>query len=154
MTQKKTIIGISASVCVLFILFSGAWEPYRWGMERGAWLETMPITFYGRVVDLKNNPLADAKVNVEIDKANLLFIFGGDHWLTIDKYELITDKDGRFSMSGYHGRSVTIRTITKPGFIYHYYDNPNAEFFYYQGQPIYKPDPDHPALLRLRHTNE
>jgi len=68
-----------------------------------------PITFYGKVVDEKGNPIEGAKAVMEpVDNSS-----GGS-----SKFEKLSDPNGLFSITGTHGLSLQV-TVSKSG----YYNN-------------------------------
>jgi hypothetical protein len=110
--------------------------------EKGMWtlLFATPITFYGKVIDEKKNPVAGAYAKIETDD----FSMGPGK-----KYERITDLDGLFSISGVHGLGLTI-AVSKDG----YYIIPESygNFGYAPGTGQSPPhtDPNDPAIFVLR----
>jgi hypothetical protein len=148
--RTKLMFAILTPTIVVYMLFSGMWSLSRWSMYVDAWRTSVPVSFFGKVIDESGQPVSDAEVNIEIDRVNVFFIFGSDHWLSVDKLTAVTDKDGRFFVSGRRGRSVIIRKIIKSGYTYSYKDNKDSGFYYYQGMSIYRPDPQHPVNFLIR----
>jgi hypothetical protein len=108
-------------------------------------LSMTPITFYGKVVDEKNNPIAGAMAKMS----------AADHPYGIgSKYERITDESGLFSISGIHGAGLSV-TVSKEG----YYSLPQSwgDFGYAFRDGEDKPphtDPNDPAIFVLRKMGE
>jgi hypothetical protein len=99
-----------------------------------------PITFFGRVVDQGNQPVAGAEVifNAE-DK------FAGP----ASSYKQITDAEGWFSIAGIHGANVSVGA-KKEG--YYSREQSGGDFYCYgSGNSWQKPLPtrDHPAIFVL-----
>ena len=141
-------------VMVLYFLMSGMCSPFRWGMYIDAWRSTVPINFYGRVLDDNGRPVDHVEVHVRIAKVNPAFIFGGHHWLSEDKFIVYTDKNGQFTISKRRGRSLSIETMTKAGYSYERQDNKVTSFYYYPGTSIHHADPHEPVEFLLRYAGQ
>lgn len=104
-----------------------------------------PITFYGKVVDEKGNPVAGAKTIIQpTDCMN-----GASK-----NFEKITDNNGNFSISDLHGLSVAI-AVSKGG----YYSTPQSRgsFGYIQSSyGTFSPhiDPNKPAIFVLQRMGQ
>ncbi len=105
------------------------------------WLQT-PITFYGKVVDEKGNPVAGAKV-ILTPAASM------DPNAVPPDYQRTSDTNGLFSIRGVHGIGLTV-IVSKEG----YYSLPGSggNFGYAAGAGFGKPHPDQndPAIFVLR----
>jgi hypothetical protein len=108
------------------------------------WIMT-PITFYGKIVDEKNNPVEGAKV--VMSAADQPYGKGSE-------YDRSSDADGLFSISGIHGVGLLVN-VSKEG----YYSLPQSwgNFGYaLQGGDLKSPhsDPHDPAVFVLRKMGE
>ena len=106
-----------------------------------------PITFYGKVVDEKNNPIAGASVHYSV--ANNPLTDGAKH-------EGTSDNNGLFSISKIKGASLYV-TVWKKG--YYPIENLSGGAFAYGVPPssnIDRPIPtkDNPAIFVLRKMGE
>lgn len=98
----------------------------------------MPIEFYGKVVDEKGNPVADATVNYG---CNDLSKEGRT------TYEGKSDADGLFSLRDIAGKFLSVQ-VSKMGY-YTYKSNPYG--FTYAGENInFTPDSTQPVIFKLR----
>jgi hypothetical protein len=103
-----------------------------------------PITFYGKILDEKNNPVGGAKVDIT----------AADHFMDQGSgYKRTSDEDGLFSISGIHGMGLVV-IVSKEG----YYASPssNGNFGYASGSGELPPhtDPSDPAIFVLRKMGE
>ena len=115
-------------------------QSYMWQFAKAA---LTPITFYGKVVDEKGNPIAGAEVDVSVADRPFDIVKGGTD------FKRNTDLQGLFSISGVHGLGVNI-TASKKG----YYNIPKSSgrFGYVSGSGCDPPHPNPkaPAILMLR----
>ena len=97
----------------------------------------VPITFYGKVVDEKGNPVAGATATFS---ASDLSETGNT------RYEAISQSDGQFCISGIQGGGILVK-VTKEGY---YEPKDGGQYFDYnrEGQN-HIPDPNNPVIFRL-----
>ena len=101
-----------------------------------------PISFYGRVVDEKDQPVPEAKALItwtdESPKGN-------------SEREVFSDPQGFFSISGIRGKNLGVH-VSKEGY---YTSRIQRTYFEYAGTgPIFVPDPRNPFIFRLRKKGE
>ena len=97
-----------------------------------------PIEFYGKVVDEKGNPVADAAVNFGCNDLS-----SEGH----TTYEGRSDTDGLFSLRDITGKFLSVQ-VSKTGY-YTYRSNPYG--FTYAGENInFTPDWTQPVVFKLR----
>jgi hypothetical protein len=100
----------------------------------------MPISFYGKVVDESDHPVAEATASL---------IWTDMSAQGTSKAKSVSDLRGLFSLEGVQGKRLQVR-VNKDG----YYSNPQNPFtFEYAAffEPNYhKPDRDKPVIFRLR----
>lgn len=113
-----------------------------------------PMTLHGKVVDESGNLVVGANVRAKLLLQNHAALFGRgsnwrDRWIT-----RTSDENGRFTISGYRGASISIADVSKPGRRW-YFDldrhtssgrNTN---FYYGKTGDYAADKDNPAIFPL-----
>lgn len=114
------------------------------------------VNFNGLVLDQANRPIASAKVLIKILSYNSSFddySTGGDERVTL-KLTKMTDDNGRFSVMGETGISLTIVGIQKDGFISSSKGGRGA-FVYSnlssgKGSELYhKASPENPVIYRM-----
>jgi hypothetical protein len=98
----------------------------------------MPISFYGRVVDESNAPVANASVHFNWTD---LSPTGTSH---ADK---ISDSNGFFSLTDQHGKRMSV-TISKDG--YYGTSTSRQSFEYAQPEMRFVPDQNNPVVFHLR----
>jgi len=104
------------------------------------WLAT-PISFYGKVVDEKNNPVSDANAHISfVDTLGS----GSTHTKVNEK----TDSTGIFHTSG-HGLGVVVM-VSKEGYYHLEQSDGNFEYSNAGGQVDPHTDPNNPAVFILR----
>jgi hypothetical protein len=107
------------------------------------WLQRQyetPISFYGRVVDQDESPLAGASV-----------VFG---WVNTNFQQLgsstLSDGAGLFSLSGAQGKNLTVN-VSKDGYYGSSRSNQTSfQFSDMSGNRTFTPDPASPVLFHLR----
>lgn len=112
--------------------------------------KTVPILFYGKVVDQDNEPVAGASVKVKV------IYYGGFSLTKLLSMEgnykerelkLITDAEGRFKVDGVEGESLRI-WVSKED-----YSGPERESLYdydpAEKNLLHRPDPANPELFTL-----
>lgn len=100
-----------------------------------------PMTFYGKVIDQNNYPVADAQVIV------------GTRSSTAEKTLILTtDKQGRFELENEIGNLVYVRKVEKKGYEFSYEKNLNRGFDYSAEKEIHrhKPDSANPVIFTMR----
>lgn len=101
-----------------------------------------PIVFYGLVLDQFDQPVPNARVEYDSVGGS----FEGDR-------ELVTDAQGRFTITGIRGKRLRIR-VTHAGY---YNKDYGSSYYVYAGNdrgPDFKPDPSKPEIFRLRKKGE
>ncbi len=148
---------ISAAFAGVFIAIRFALEPYRvqyWYKERK---NDAPIEFFGLVVDGNGAPLPNARVRISVQSFRLWFLFSGELFETRTLHR-VTDLEGRFEVSGQHGRSLSIDSVEcqnlewfreKLGF----YGNTGYDYSS-RGEFFYRPMRDSPAVFPLLKKGE
>jgi len=146
------------SLLVLFVLFFAAVNVQAGPIEKN-WQEkrkkeiadqynrhTIPIMFYGKVVDLDGNPVSDAEITMRLT------------WLPptpmLEDQKLLkttTDFYGRFSVEA-TGYQLYLVDIVKEGYQYHYKYNPDRGFRFIKGKKKAELGQfeDRPALFKVR----
>ncbi len=150
MSRRWTIILITVVALLLYVIMSGMWDPRRWDMYYMAWQDTVPVSFYGKVVDMHGQPITGAKVEMKLFTRNPLYIFGADTSLSDVHYKAETDQNGRFKLEGVRGSMLIIENVTKTAYQFEppiagggYWDT----VYYYAGPgtpPPHRPDSAHP----------
>ena len=100
----------------------------------------VPITFYGKVIDEKGNPVTGAKATFS---ASDLSETGNT------RYEVTSENDGRFSLEGVKGGGILIH-VEKEG----YYAPIGGQYFYYSHGTKHIPDPNDPVVFYLHKKGE
>jgi hypothetical protein len=77
-------------------------------------LGNAPITFYGKVVDENNQPVAGVQVRAEILVGYMVSPTQGGQRL--DQISLTTDPDGKFTVDNVKGTSIRFNVIQKDGY--------------------------------------
>ena len=123
-------------------LISGAHEKLKTG--------TVPIVFYGQVIDQDSQPVLDAAIKVKViyyggfSLAKLLNMEGN---YKERELKLITDAEGRFKVDGVEGESLRV-WVSKEG-----YSGPERESLYdynpAEKNLLHQPDPANPELFTL-----
>ncbi len=105
----------------------------------------LPISFYGKVIDEKRNPVSEAAATFSVTDTSKadpsLFKEGGK-----SAYKIQSDAQGLFSLTGIKGGNLTVR-VSKEG-----YYTPSGEYlgFVYNSYGIaHIPDPKNPVIFRL-----
>lgn len=112
--------------------------------ERRGQAMNVPISFHGLVVDQANNPIPDC------DVVGKIYAFDPMTTQKSVPIEVITDRQGRFSILGTRGWSLKIEKLVKSG--YASSKNFHGASFMYSGineHSIYKANPDKPTVFRL-----
>jgi hypothetical protein len=102
------------------------------------WLEQEyghPISFYGKVVDENEIPIAGA--SVEFERAN-----AKGEGLRVSS---VSDSIGLFSVTGIKGKNLGVN-VSKDG----YYGRQDRFEYADPGRGLFKPDPSHPVIFHLR----
>lgn len=106
------------------------------------------MNFYGKVVDQSSSPVADAHVEIDINRydSSPTYFFRG-----ISHIDRATDKDGTFKINAIRGSNVFIKNISKKEYEFVYTMNPKCGFSYdkYLGN-LHVPDPNKPVIFILR----
>lgn len=111
-------------------------------------VEDQNIDFYGIVLDQFQNPVENARVEVQI----LQEIEGSKNYLDAND---ITDQDGKFSFH-FPGEALFLTGISKPGFDFKISANPERAFYYkdvYE-KHVFKPDSNQPVRFTLKNLDE
>jgi hypothetical protein len=102
-----------------------------------------PITFYGRVLDQNNQPIAGASVKLAANDKPLL---------SPSEYHRTTDSGGLFSISGIVGLTLLVE-VSKPGYRIVPADEPpptsSGVFEFGLGTHPHQPDKKRPVVFRL-----
>jgi hypothetical protein len=103
---------------------------------------SMPISFYGKVIDEKGNSVADANVNFSVNDLSE----SGD-----TQYEVKSNPQGLFSISGIKGGGMSVG-VSKDG----YYSKPGGDgyFYYNREEENHVPNPNKPVVFHLRKRGE
>jgi len=106
-----------------------------------------PIRFYGKVIDQNENPISGVKVTLGIRTAKEPI-----PGLVSDLFDypvVITDAQGRFSITDAKGALLTVKSLEKPG----YEASPktiNKSYWYWRDpSEVFKPDSDAPEVFRM-----
>ncbi len=128
---------------------SGEWEKKQTGPSATIDYENpenwwkFPISFYGKVVDENNQPLADAEV---------VFIVNDESSEGTTEYHKKSDGEGLFALTGVKGKGTAV-DVSKKG----YYRTKSANsYFHYAGieDTFFIPDPNNPVVFQLRKKGE
>jgi hypothetical protein len=123
------------------------------------------IEFFGKVVDETDQPVAGAKVTVEIESANWRAQFNAEgdvRDLAVNR-ELIleTDADGRFAVEGIQGYFLGIERIEKDGYEWMLQRTANSDGAHFgfgafgSGQPwSFLSDRSRPIIFRMKRSGE
>lgn len=114
--------------------------------QENAKKETVPIDFFGKVVDQFGEPIAGATVELSVRR-----------WTvppSPDRKHIIeTDKTGLFQLKGEKGQFLYPKDISKDGYEYKRLEHPTA--FQYSGsmligEQLFVADPENPVIFHLR----
>lgn len=106
-----------------------------------------PISFYGKVIDQKDNPVPGVKVTVAIRTANEP-IAG----IVSDMFAYLvvtTDMQGRFSITDAKGALLTVKSLEKPGYEASTRTINKSYWYWRDPSQIFTPDSDDPELFRM-----
>jgi len=110
-----------------------------------AWSQQIhrPIEFYGKVVDEKNQPVAEA--NIQLVWTQFSPLPEGSF-----NTNVVSDKNGLFGISSITGASLGVY-VSKAGY-YNVDGTDNSHFIYsaLPGSQPFNPDPNHPVVYHLR----
>lgn len=137
--------------------FSGPYPPWhggratslddpRWAIRRERqkkdyyWEGKMPIDFYGKVIDEKNQPIAEATVYFS--------------WTDLSpagstQRKTLSDANGHFSLRGVMGKGLIVE-VTKEGYDRSLQDRFGFEFASFSDEQYYEADPNKPVVFHLR----
>ena len=155
------IIGVLTAVLTLAVVFYLLDPTHQWQLAVRYLQRQSPITFYGRVVDQSNQPVAGATVSLRLKRFNWNAFLGDKEFLTSDDMRLVTDSDGAFLVRDCTGISLGITRISCSGFL----DIPERNWireledlgFRYARDPenpSYIPNSASPAVFPLRRPDE
>ena len=91
-------------------------------------LKTGKFDYYGKVIDQHGDPVVGATVKVDI--GYYPFIPNGNFYPSHKKRKLVTDSEGKFSIVGEEGESVSIDLVEKSGYEIHYWFPPLTSFIF------------------------
>jgi len=129
--KRKSLLLITGGY-FLFAIAAVFWLDYK-GWLHLDFMGLTPVSFYGKVVDEKGNPVPAALIDYSCDGR---------------KQETIADQEGLFHVSGM-GTSIYV-SVSRPGY-YHFQDSAGGFRYSSLGRGINgHPDPQHPAVLVLR----
>jgi hypothetical protein len=118
-----------------------AWERLIAMHKRGMRLNG-PIEFYGRVIDQHQQPIEGVRLRLTLSGYDENFVWRKDLLLPGDKdylrresLELVSNSEGRFSLSGKTGKTLYLDSLEKEGYLW---SAPTAISF------IYEPDQRQP----------
>jgi hypothetical protein len=109
----------------------------------------MRIDFWGRVVDAKDHPLAEANVRAVVNSVEVAA--NGELQDKSDRHNLSTDTKGEFRINGAIGSSLEIERITKADYILIAH---NQRRFHYAGREVNAPDPSQPVVFKMVRQSE
>jgi hypothetical protein len=99
-----------------------------------------PISFYGKVVDDKGEPVSGADID-----------FGWNNLSGSPSKKAKSDADGMFSLEGEQGKVLEVK-VSKPGY---YTSKMDRGYFYYAGKnENFLPDSNNPVIYHLRKKGE
>ena len=75
-----------------------------------------PVEFYGRVLDQDGNPVAGARLSLNLSHR----VFEGTKPVVDERIELVSDFDGRFKLEKPSGHSLRILDLTRDGYLWTY----------------------------------
>jgi Carboxypeptidase regulatory-like domain len=104
-----------------------------------------PIAFYGKVVDETGKPVAGAVSSI---------VWTDMSATGSSQREILSDSAGLFSITGIHGKSMTVQ-VTKPG--YDRQKTKSRSIYEYAGfwEPVYhQPDAQNPVVFYMRKKGE
>jgi hypothetical protein len=104
----------------------------------------MPIEFYGKVVDEKEQPVQ----GVKFDIAGTDLSPSGNFYRT-----LFSDADGNVSMKGLRGKMFGVR-VSKEGYYTSQTNRTGFEYASFSDPYYYQPDPNNPVIFHLRKKGE
>jgi hypothetical protein len=154
-------IAMIAAPLLLLLVTTRAWDPYRWGMYIESMRASVPISFYGQIVDDQGNSLEGAKVHVRIRRHNWAFILGERSTTAYKELDLLSDKSGMFQVRNERGRAVDIKGITLAGYRF----KPRVvgggnwdTSFYFSGGGVgakgpHRSDPKNPVIFEMEKTS-
>lgn len=121
------------------------WIWWNEQMERDRDFEwKMPISFYGKVVDEGDRPVAQASIS---------FMWTDMSPEGTSTAEALSDASGQFSLTGVRGKLLQVR-VQKDGY-YPYQKNPlGFEYAAFFEPHYYQPDAKNPVVFRLRKAGE
>lgn len=151
------MIAVTTPIVLLLVLLTRTWDPYRWGMYINSVRQTAPISFYGQVVDEQGKPLQGARVHVQVDKHNWVFILGARSTTARRQHHLLTDAQGKFDIRGESGRAVVIEAISLSGYRFKPRVTSGGNWdvgFYFAGGGVgsagpHRPDPNNPVIFTM-----
>jgi hypothetical protein len=111
------------------------------GIARGS---TVPIEFWGRILDQNNQPVMGVQVKISISYPDPKIMSTRYHRL-----EMNSDKKGEFRISGMKGSILGIDELKKDGYVLS--GNSEMSYTYYNGVPQYRyhPDPNNPVIFKM-----
>jgi hypothetical protein len=114
------------------------WQTMRQRDRQFEW--KMPIEFYGRVLDDRDQPVSGATVSTE--------------WTDLSKEGsseriLLTDAAGLFSLTGITGKNLGVR-VKKDGYKPYHANRSSYEYAAYFEREWHVPDRNNPVIFRLR----
>jgi hypothetical protein len=130
----------------------GPYEPSdpRWAEVRqkdkldARWEWKLPVNFYGRVVDEKEQPVAGAKVEFS--------------WTTLNREgtaqeTTVSDAQGAFQLLNKQGKSLVVR-VSKDGYYTPKQQQMSFDYSAFWKADYYQPNPRNPVLFHLRKKGE
>lgn len=113
--------------------------------------DNVPLTFYGKVVDQDGRPLAGAKVDLEISVGDLVPVpespAGFLERLRSDKATAQSGSNGLFSLIGFSGHGIDIKSISKTG--YKLSAKVDLSYTYVATARPFHPDAKHPVVFKM-----
>jgi hypothetical protein len=132
------------SIIAALLLFSLLPTYLKAQTEDPRLLGNAPITFYGKVVDENNQPVAGVQVHAEIMLGYWISpTVGGQKF---DHISLTTDADGKFIVDNLKGTSIRFNEIEKDG--YQLSSKVGKPTYLYYPVKVH-PDPERPEVFRM-----
>ena len=115
--------GKKTAVVVGLMLAIGLWDLF---------IGNTFFSFHGRVTSIDGTPIEGATVSMDVvtyDLFQVPVLWGTMHGSTRATIAM-TDRNGEFAIRGVHGRSLTVKSVTKPGYDQSYNDQQGSTFVF------------------------
>jgi hypothetical protein len=165
MSRKRVILMVSLVSSLLVVVAAVVMQDRaHWYVMAKYWSGDTRIVFYGRVVDQAGAPIPGATVSISVNSFDPTSVTrkDGNHF---KKHHLqrITDPAGAFSVEDERGHDLFIEKISCAGYVTiperdwtyeRYWRNLSFRYCPTQGNYLYIPDAQKPAIFPLRTEGE